>query len=107
MNNFDETKTNFENVNDHSLRLTRDFDLKNVPAEYFLMAAGGVFGLSVLLAATRRKKSWANFVSGLIPSILLLGVYNKINHANKGPSIHPRLSTETQADLHENMSHIH
>jgi len=106
MNNFGETKTNLENVNDHSLRLTRDFDLKNVPAEYFLMAAGGVFGLSVLLAATSRKKSWANFVSGLIPSILLLGVYNKINHA-KEHSIHPKLSTETQADLHENMSHIH
>lgn len=106
MNNFNDTKVSLDNINDHSLRPIRDLNLKNVPSEYFLVAAGGVFGLSVLLAATSRKKSWANFVSGLIPSIIMLGVYSKINQQQESTS-YTKTSREAQADIKENMPHIH
>lgn len=106
MNHFSDTKTNLESVNEDRSRLTRDLNLKNIPPEYFLMAAGGVFGLSVLLAATSRKKSWANFVSGLIPSILMLGMYHKVNHSKEN-SILSNTNRETKAEINENMSHIH
>ena len=34
--------------------------------------------LSMGLAATQRQKGWANFVGLWVPSLLLIGIYNKI-----------------------------
>lgn len=49
-----------------------------IPSSFFLALAGGVVALSFGLAMSRRKKSWANFVGQWVPTILLLGIYDKI-----------------------------
>lgn len=49
-----------------------------IPSTFFLAAAGGAAAVALGLAVTNRRKGWANFVGGLVPSLLLLGVYNKI-----------------------------
>lgn len=49
-----------------------------IPSSYFLAAAGGAVVLSMGMALMSEKKGWANFVGNWVPSLLLLGVYNKI-----------------------------
>ena len=49
-----------------------------IPSTYFLAAAGGAVALSLGLAIVNEKKGWANFVGNWVPSLLLLGIYNKI-----------------------------
>lgn len=49
-----------------------------IPSTYFLAAAGAAVALSLGLAVMSEKKGWANFVGNWVPSLLLLGVYNKI-----------------------------
>ena len=49
-----------------------------IPSSYFLAAAGGAVALSLGIALMSEKKGWANFVGNWVPSLLLLGVYNKI-----------------------------
>lgn len=49
-----------------------------IPSTYFLVAAGGAVAVSLGLALLNEKKGWANFVGSWVPSLLLLGVYNKI-----------------------------
>ncbi len=49
-----------------------------IPSSYFLVAAGGAVVLSLGIALMSEKKGWANFVGNWVPSLLLLGVYNKI-----------------------------
>jgi hypothetical protein len=49
-----------------------------IPSVAYLGLAGGAFALSLGLAATRREKGLATFVGLWVPSLLLLGIYNKI-----------------------------
>jgi hypothetical protein len=49
-----------------------------IPSTYFLAAAGGAIALSLGIALVSEKKGWANFVGNWVPSILMLGIYNKI-----------------------------
>ena len=49
-----------------------------IPSSYFLAAAGAAVAVSLGLAIINEKKGWANFVGNWVPSLLLLGVYNKI-----------------------------
>lgn len=49
-----------------------------LPSSLFLALAGGAIALSLGIAATTEKKGLANFVGLWVPSLLLLGVYNKI-----------------------------
>ncbi len=49
-----------------------------IPSTYFLAAAGAAVAVSLGLAIINEKKGWANFVGNWVPSLLLLGVYNKI-----------------------------
>ena len=51
--------------------------MAKIPASYFLAAAGGVFVLSLGMALTSRRKDWANLVGNWVPSLILLGIYNK------------------------------
>ena len=44
---------------------------------YLGIAAGGIL-LSATLAAFSRNKTWANFVGLWVPTIMLIGVYNKL-----------------------------
>ncbi len=49
-----------------------------IPSTYFLAAAGGAIAVSLGLAIMNEKKGWANFVGNWVPTLLLLGIYNKI-----------------------------
>lgn len=48
-----------------------------LPSSLFLVAAGLV-ALSLGVATARKKKSWVNFVGQWVPTILLLGIYDKM-----------------------------
>jgi hypothetical protein len=48
-----------------------------IPSDVFLWGAVGSIGVSLALAIARQTKA-ANFVGQWVPTILLLGVYNKI-----------------------------
>lgn len=54
-------------------------EVGKIPSSYFLAAASGVVAISLGLALLNKRKGWANFVGGWVPSLLLLGVYNKIS----------------------------
>jgi hypothetical protein len=49
-----------------------------IPSMVYLGLAAGSVVLSAGLAMSEKRKGWANFVGLWVPSILLLGVYNKI-----------------------------
>lgn len=49
-----------------------------LPSTLYLGLAAGSIVLSAALAMSEKRKGWANFVGLWVPSILLLGVYNKI-----------------------------
>lgn len=49
-----------------------------VPSMVYLGLAVGSIALSAGLAMSEKRKGWANFVGLWVPSLLLLGVYNKI-----------------------------
>lgn len=49
-----------------------------IPSGVYLGLAVGSVLLSAGLAMSEKRKGWANFVGLWVPSILLLGVYNKI-----------------------------
>lgn len=50
----------------------------SLPSSFFLVAAAGAVALSLGLATSRKKKNWANFVGQWVPTILLLGIYDKM-----------------------------
>ena len=66
-----------------SLEKKRGERTKEMPASFFLVLAGGIVALSLGLAVSRRKRSWANFVGQWVPTILLLGIYDKIAKAQE------------------------
>ncbi|MBC7537411.1 MAG: hypothetical protein H7281_01215 [Bacteriovorax sp.] len=49
-----------------------------IPSSIFLVLAGGAVALSLGFAMSKKKKDWATFVGQWVPTILLLGVYDKI-----------------------------
>lgn len=49
-----------------------------LPSTFYLALAGGAVALSLGLAVTQKRKGWANFVGQWVPSLLILGIYNKI-----------------------------
>lgn len=71
-----------------------DHQTAKIPSTYFLAAAGGAVALSLGLAMMNEKKGWANFVGNWVPSLLLLGIYNKI------VKTHGSDSTEVPNHLH-------
>lgn len=50
---------------------------ENIPSSYFVSAAAASVAIALGLAFTK-KKQWANFVGQWVPTILLLGIYNKM-----------------------------
>jgi hypothetical protein len=52
-------------------------ETRKIPSILFLSLAGGAVALSAALMLSG-KKGWANFVGQWVPSILILGTYNKI-----------------------------
>ena len=71
-----------------------DHQTGKIPSTVFLAAAGGAVALSLGLAVMNKKKGWANFVGNWVPSLLLLGIYNKI------VKTHGSDSTEAPSHLH-------
>jgi hypothetical protein len=65
-----------------------------IPSSVFLALAGGAVALSIGLAMNKRKKSWAIVVGQWVPSILLLGIYDKI------VKTHGSEKTERKSFLH-------
>lgn len=49
-----------------------------LPASFFLAITAGAVALSLGLAISKKEKKWANFVAQWVPTILLLGIYDKI-----------------------------
>jgi hypothetical protein len=49
-----------------------------IPSIAYLALAGGAIAVSLGLAATQKNKGLANFIGLWVPSLLLMGVYNKI-----------------------------
>lgn len=61
-----------------SMRRTIEKKAAKIPSTYFLAAAGTAVAISLALAVTSEKKGWSYFVGQWVPTILLLGIYNKI-----------------------------
>lgn len=57
-----------------------------IPSVVYLGLAVGAMALSAGLAATSQRKGLANFVGLWAPSILMLGIYNKIVKTNGSDS---------------------
>ncbi|RPJ75671.1 MAG: hypothetical protein EHM20_08555 [Alphaproteobacteria bacterium] len=49
-----------------------------LPSSLFLAIAAGAVALSLGLAVSKKEKNWASFVGQWVPTILLLGIYDKI-----------------------------
>ena len=48
------------------------------PALFYLALAGGAVALSFGLAMSKKRKNWSGFVGQWVPTILLLGIYDKV-----------------------------
>lgn len=77
-----------------SLTKAIDHQTGKIPSTVFLAAAGGAVALSLGIALMSKKKGWANFVGTWVPSILILGIYNKI------VKTHGSDATEAPSHLH-------
>jgi len=73
-------KTLTTNQNPHEGTLTKIVEKQTakIPSIVYLGLAAGSIALSAGLAMSKRRRGWANFVGLWVPSLLLLGVYNKI-----------------------------
>lgn len=60
-----------------SLIKTIEKKTARIPSSFFLALAGGAVALSLGLAVSKKKR-WANFVGQWVPTILLLGIYDKM-----------------------------
>jgi hypothetical protein len=62
-----------------------------IPSDFFLWGGVGAIGLSLILQLAGRRHA-ANFVGQWVPTVLLLGVYNKIvkvaGHDADSPRLH-------------------
>lgn len=63
-----------------------------LPSVFFLSLAIASMGISAVLSATERDsgKGWANFVGHWAPTILVLGLYNKLTklEGSEGRTLH-------------------
>lgn len=61
-------------------KLTRKIEHQTgkVPSLAYLALAGCSVLLSLGLATSQRRKGWANFVAIWVPSLLVIGLYNKV-----------------------------
>lgn len=63
-----------------------------LPSVFFLSLAVASMGVSALLSATERDegKGWANFIGHWAPTILILGLYNKLTklEGSEGHTLH-------------------
>lgn len=66
-----------KNIKEGELTKTIEHQTAKMPSTLFLAGAGAAIAVSLGLAMTQRKQ-WANFVGQWVPTILLLGIYNKI-----------------------------
>ena len=66
-----------KNIKEGQLTKKIEHQTAKIPSTFFLAAAGASVAVAMGLAFTR-KKQWANFVGQWVPTILLLGIYNKI-----------------------------
>jgi len=73
-------KRQTQSQNPHEGNLTKMVEKQTakIPSMVFLGLAAGSIALSAGLAMNRKRQGWANFVGLWVPSLLLLGVYNKI-----------------------------
>lgn len=62
----------------------------SLPPSLFLALAGGAIALSLGLAVSQKKRSWASFAGLWAPTFLLLGIYNKISKIQSSEKIDPR-----------------
>ena len=60
------------------LTKTIEEQTSKIPSVFYLAVAGSAIALSLGLFATQEKKSIANFVGLWGPTLLLLGLYNKV-----------------------------
>jgi hypothetical protein len=81
-------------VREGSMTKAIEHQTAKIPSTYFLTAAGGAVALSLGLAVLSEKKGWANFVGNWVPTLLMLGIYNKI------VKTHGSDQTETVNRLH-------
>jgi len=65
-------------ANEGAMTKAIEHQTAKIPSSYFLAAAGGAVIVSLGMAIMSEKKGWANFVGTWVPSLLLLGIYNKI-----------------------------
>jgi len=56
----------------------KDSKETSFPVSFFLAMAGGAIALSLTFALSRKKRSWASFIGQWAPTILMLGIYDKI-----------------------------
>lgn len=66
-----------KNIKEGELTKKIEKQTAKIPSTFFLSAAGATVALALGLAVTH-KKQWATFVGQWVPTILLLGIYNKI-----------------------------
>lgn len=58
--------------------------LGSIPPAFFLILAGAAVAFSVGLATSKKQRRWASFVGQWVPTILLLGVYDKVMKTQSG-----------------------
>lgn len=54
-----------------------------IPPAFFLILAGSAMAFSLGLATSRKKRRWASFVGQWVPTLLLLGIYDKVIKTQK------------------------
>ena len=77
-------ETNFKEILDNEDLREGEFTKKvehetaKIPSSVYLLLAVGSMVASGTLALIKEQKAWANFVGLWVPSLLLLGIYNKL-----------------------------
>lgn len=70
--------------NEGALTTRIEMQTRHIPSIGFLGLAVGAMAASTLLMLTGRK-SWANFVGQWVPTLLILGTYNKLAKTFSAP----------------------
>lgn len=71
-----------KSMEDAKVAKVAEIKSKEVPTSIFITLAGAAIALSLGLAMSKKKKSWAIFVGQWAPTILLFGIYDKIVKTN-------------------------
>ncbi|MCM2276949.1 MAG: hypothetical protein NDJ89_02595 [Oligoflexia bacterium] len=67
-------------TNIHEGKMTRNLEERTarIPSLGYLSFAMGSMAISASLALIFKRRDWANFVGLWVPSILIMGLYNKV-----------------------------